>query len=134
MLRTLHRGVLPADVDSIRQIHPARGRDVFKVVFFLHRRPDLSVEAFAAYSKATHVPLVSQVPGLIRYVVNYAVANPMGAEAACDAVAELWFESMEGFQAALTTEKGKVALADQPNYLDMGRTHFLIVDEQVVRE
>ena len=106
---------------------------MLKVVFFLHRRPELSPEEFVAYSKTTHIPLVARVPGLIRYVVNHSLANPMGAEAACDAVAELWFESMESFQAALTTEEGKAALADQPNYLDMTRTHMLIVDEQVVR-
>jgi len=106
---------------------------VFKVVFFLHRRTDLSNEDFVGYSKTIHVPLVSRVPGLIRYVVNHAVANPMGAATACDAVAELWFESMEDFQAALISDEGKVVLADQPNYLDMTRTHMLIVDEQVVR-
>ena len=106
---------------------------MFKVVFFLHRRPDLSVDDFVRYSKTIHIPLVSQVPGLIRYVVNHAVANPMGAEGACDAVAELWFASIESFQAALVTAEGKTTLADQPNYLDMARTHMLIVDEQVVR-
>jgi uncharacterized protein (TIGR02118 family) len=105
---------------------------VFKVMFFLHRRSDLSVEEFGQYSKATHVPLVARVPGLKRYIVNYTVANPMGADAACDAVAELSFESPEGFQAALTTDEGKAALADQPNYLDMVRTHMLIVADQVI--
>lgn len=105
---------------------------MFKVVFFLYRRPDLSTEDFIGYSKTVHVPLVSRVPELIRYVVNHAIANPMGAEAACDAVAELWFTSVEDFQAALTTDEGKVVLADQLNYLDMVRTHMLIVDEQVV--
>ena len=106
---------------------------MFKTVFFLYRRADLSVEDFSVYSKTTHIPIVSRVPGLKRYVVNQAVANPMGAAAACDAVAELWFESMEDFQTALTTSEGKAALADQPNYLDMTRTHMLIVDEQVIR-
>jgi uncharacterized protein (TIGR02118 family) len=105
---------------------------VFKVVFFLYRRTDLSIEDFVGYSKTTHIPLVARVPGLVRYVVNHAVANPMGAAAACDAVSELWFESMEDFQTALTTDDGKIVLADQSNYLDMTRTHMLIVDEQVV--
>ena len=106
---------------------------MFKVVFFLHRRADLSTEDFVGHSKTIHVPLVSRVPGLLRYVVNHALANPMGAAAACDAVAELWFESPDSFQAALTTDEGKAALADQPNYLDMTRTHMLIVDELIVR-
>ena len=106
---------------------------MFKVLFFLYRRTDLSNEDFVDYSKITHIPLVSRVPGLIRYVVNHSLANPMGAAAACDAVAELWFGSMEDFQTALTTEEGKAALADQPNYLDMNRTHLLIVEELVLK-
>ena len=105
---------------------------MFKVVFFLYRRPDLSTENFFSYSKTIHIPIVKRVPGLIRYAVNHVVANPMGAAEACDTVAEMWFESMEAFQAALITDDGKAALADQPNYLDMKRTHMLIVDEQVV--
>jgi uncharacterized protein (TIGR02118 family) len=102
-------------------------------MFFLHRRGDLSVEEFQRYSREVHVPLVAKVPGLERYVVNYAAANPAGAEHACDAVAELWFASPESFQAALGTPEGGAALADQANYLDLTRSHVLIVDEQTVR-
>ena len=105
---------------------------MFKAMFFLYRRPDMSVEEFQEYSLGTHVPLVSQVPGLLRYVVNHAVMNPGGAPIACDAVAELWFESLEGFQAAVGSAQGATVLADQPNYLDMTRTHPLFVDEKTV--
>ena len=105
---------------------------MFKVMFFLYRRDDLTTEDFHRHSREVHVPLVSKVPGLERYVVNYALANPGGAEHACDAVAELWFASPERFQSALGTPEGGAALADQANYLDMGRTHVLIVGEQAV--
>jgi uncharacterized protein (TIGR02118 family) len=105
---------------------------MFKVMFFLHRRGDLSVDEFQRYSREVHVPLVSKVPGLERYVVNYAMANPAGAEHACDGVAELWFASPESFQAALGTPEGGAALDDQANYLDAGRTHVLVVGEQAV--
>ena len=105
---------------------------MFKVMFFLYRRSDLTPEQFVDYSKQTHVPLVAQVPGLARYVVNHTIANPFGAPGTCDAVAELWFESMAGFQEAVTTDEGKTALADQANYLDMTRTHALFMDETTV--
>jgi uncharacterized protein (TIGR02118 family) len=105
---------------------------MFKAMFFLHRRSDLDADAFRRYSREVHVPLVSQVPGLERYVVNYTAMNPAGAQHACDAVAELWFASPEAFQAALASSEGTAALADQANYLDMGRTHALVMEEQTV--
>jgi uncharacterized protein (TIGR02118 family) len=106
---------------------------MLKAMFFLHRRSDLSTEEFRRYSREVHVPLVSRVPGLERYVVNYTALNPFGAQQACDGVAELWFASADAFQAALGSPEGSVALADQANYLDMSRTHALVMEEQTVR-
>jgi len=105
---------------------------MFKTMFFLYRRSDMSPEEFQAYSRGTHVPIVSKVPGLKRYVVNHVAANPAGAAHACDAVAERWFESTETFQAALGSAEGAAALGDQPNYLDMDRTHVLFVEESPI--
>ena len=105
---------------------------MFKTMFFLHRRGDFTTDAFQAYSKGTHMPIVSKVPGLKRYVVNHTVMNPAGAAGACDAVAELWFDSPEAFQAALGSPEGAAAIGDQPNYLDMDRTHVLFVEENAV--
>ena len=105
---------------------------MFKVLFFLHRRSDLSFGEFLRYSEATHIPLVARVPGLVRYVVNHTAAIPQGSGAPYDAVAELWFASVGDFEAAFTTPEGIAALQDQPNYLDMERTHMLFVNEKVV--
>lgn len=106
---------------------------MFKTMFFLHHRSDLSIEEFRRYSDEVHVPLVARVPGLDRYVVNHSMANPTGATAACDAVAELWFASSDVFQEALGSVEGVAALSDQSNYLDMERTHVLFVEEQTIR-
>ena len=105
---------------------------MFKTMFFLHRRNGTSVEEFQRYSREVHVPMVARVPGLERYVINHAVANPAGYAAACDAVAELWFGSQEVFQLALVSPEGVTVLADQANYLDLTRTHVLIMDEAEV--
>ncbi len=105
---------------------------MFKTMFFLYRKPDLDADAFRRYSEEVHVPLVSRVPGLKQYVINHTAINPGDSAGACDAVAELWFESPEDFQAALGTPAGAAALDDQPNYLDMTRTHVLFVDERKV--
>lgn len=100
-----------------------------KAMFFLYRRPDLDREAFEHYGWVVHVPLVRKVPWLQRYVVNYTMTNLSGVDGACDGVAELWFASEESFRAALASPEGVAALADQANYLDMTRTHALMVVE-----
>lgn len=102
---------------------------MFKTMFFLYRRADFTPEQFQEYSRITHMPLVSRVPGLKRYVVNHTAMNPSGVADACDAVAELWFDSPDAFQSALGTPEAAAALGDQPNYLDMARTHMLFVEE-----
>jgi uncharacterized protein (TIGR02118 family) len=102
-------------------------------MFFLHRRADLDAAAFERYSRDVHVPLVSRVPGLRRYAVSHALPGQPAPGHAPDAVAELWFDSGEAFRTAIASPEGAAALADQPNYLDMARTHALLVDERVVR-
>lgn len=102
---------------------------MFKLMFFLYHREDQTVQVFDKYLRNIHIPIVLKIPGLRKYVVNHGLANPMGAAAACDAVAELWFDDESAFQKALGSPEGGAALADQPNYVDMGKTHFLIVDE-----
>jgi len=104
-----------------------------KVMFFLYRRADFDRDAFARYSRDVHVPLVSRAPGLRRYVVNHATAALPAPAHACDAVAELWFDSVEAFQTAVASPEGAAALADQANYLDLERTYAVLGDETVVR-
>ncbi|HEV7590539.1 MAG TPA: EthD family reductase [Longimicrobium sp.] len=103
---------------------------MFKAMFFLFRRSDLSPEEFLRYGREVHVPIVSKVPGLERYVMRYTAMNPNGVEQACDAIAELWFASPESFQAALGSAEGTAALADQANFLDTSRTYPLIMEEE----
>jgi uncharacterized protein (TIGR02118 family) len=103
---------------------------MLKAMFFLYRRSDLSTDEFLRYGRDVHVPLVSKVPGLERYVMHYTVMNPEGVEQACDAIAELWFASPESFQAAVGSPEGAAALADQANFLDTRRTYPLIMEEE----
>ena len=77
---------------------------MFKAMFFLYRRSDLSTDEFLRYGREVHVPIVASVPGLERYVMHYTAMNPEKVEHACDAIAELWFASPESFQAAVGSE------------------------------
>ena len=105
---------------------------MFKVIFLVKRRPDLSVEAYQSYSTDTHAPLVAVLPGLRRYVVNYAVTADGGDAPAHDGVIELWFDTPGDFEAALGSEAGQRALADQANFLDTSASVMLPVQEHAI--
>ena len=51
---------------------------MLKVMIFLSRRPDLSAETFEQHLRTTHAPLVAQLPGLRRLVVNRTQLDPSG--------------------------------------------------------
>ena len=68
-----------------------------KLVFFVHRAPQLERAEFCRRYLEGHAPLVLRhCPKLRRYVVNVMDVGQEPSEAA-DAVAELWFDSIEDF-------------------------------------
>ena len=82
-----------------------------KLIFCLHRRPELSREQFQAYWRDRHAPLVASfapVLGIRRYVqchtlddVSFAAMTASrGSLPGYDGVAELWFDSLEQCLAA----------------------------------
>jgi uncharacterized protein (TIGR02118 family) len=105
-----------------------------KVLFILHRRPDLDVAAFEDHWKNTHGPLAAKVPGLRRYVQSIPFPDPYGDALPADGVDELQFDSIEAMQEALGTSEGRAMLADIPNFLDKDRSGPIIIagENQVV--
>lgn len=83
-------------------------------MIFLSRRSNLSPRAFDEHLHATHVPLVAQLPGLRRLVVNRVQHDPSGAPPDWDAIAEDWFDGPEAMQAALAPPQGQAVHADAP--------------------
>jgi len=98
-----------------------------KLLVFLHRRDDLSQEAFDRYYQDTHLPLVKRLPGLRRVVVNRVLPDP--TMPAWDLVVEDHFDSPEAMQAALASPEGQAVVADAPNLFDMEKIQFLAVQE-----
>ena len=82
---------------------------MFKAMVLLTRNEELSREAFGRWWLDEHRPLVHQLPGLRRYVVNLVAEGP---EDGIDGIAELWFDSKEAFEAAYATDPGKAVVAD----------------------
>jgi len=102
-----------------------------KVIVLLPRRKDMSREEFEHHQQQ-HLPLVTKLPGLRRLVVNRVLPNPNGPPAAYDSVAEDWFDDFQAMNAAFASPEGQAVIADAPNFLDMIRFQFLVVEENEI--
>jgi uncharacterized protein (TIGR02118 family) len=100
-----------------------------KVIFVLHRRPDMDRDAFRRYWRDVHGPIAARMPGLRRYVQNYAVPGATSGDPPCDGIAELWFDSEEAMRAAFASPEGAATMADVPNFLDPDRIGEMVVED-----
>lgn len=110
-----------------------------KMVAFLQKRPDLSLEEFERYYEERHVPLVlSVLPNISRYVRNYVrpdtAANSRaapGPSLPCDVVTELWFDTEDDhrkFQAACSRpEVIKTLSDDEAKFMTVGAVQTYLV-------
>src|ERR1700743_444113 len=79
----------------------------YKILLFMKRRPDISVEAFRDYYENHHVPLaLKNSAGLKRYVRRYIDPKPHPetgdpGELPFDVITELWFDDEAIFNGAL---------------------------------
>ncbi len=120
---------------------------MFKIVFCLRRRPDLTPEQFDSYWRDTHAPLVRRhaaALGIRRYVQSIrfesdlaaAAARVRNAPAPFDGVAELWFDSLEAVQAGFATEAGRAAgrelLEDEARFIDLENSPIWFATEREI--
>jgi uncharacterized protein (TIGR02118 family) len=102
-----------------------------KVLFVLFRKPDLTHErCLAEWGDQRHVKVLSECPGLTRWVQNRVTSIPNGV--APDGIGELWFETPQALERAMNSPEMAAAVEDAKRFLDMGRTCALVVDEKAV--
>ncbi len=108
---------------------------MIRLTFALRRRAHLSLEAFQAYWRESHGPLVAGLAstlGILRYVQVHTLDDPFtaamsesrgGMEPAFDGVAELWFASEQAIADRLGSEDGAAAaqalLDDEAKFIDL---------------
>ncbi len=93
-----------------------------KAIILLTRRARDTPEDFRRWWLEEHAPLARELPGLRRLVFNL-----VDGDAGFDGVAELWFDSVEEFEAAYGSEIGERVAAD--SIANVGGRVRLIVDE-----
>ena len=106
-----------------------------KVIFVLHRRPDLTLEQFlTAWRSERHVRLVASMPGLRRWVQNRSVPQqPGGGAPPYDGIGELWFDNREAVTASLQSAEFAAVMQDGMSFGDLERSQMLLVEEAEIK-
>jgi uncharacterized protein (TIGR02118 family) len=103
---------------------------VFRVVFEIHRLPDLTHEQFAERYRQ-HGPLVRALPGALRYTqcLVSGSQNLLGPEA--DAISILDFDSQDDYRRADSSAEMQAAHDDAASFVSRVATYY--VDAREVR-
>ena len=105
---------------------------MIKIVLLLRRRPDLSPEQFRQHWHELHAPLVRQLPGLRRLILNDVLPGADGAMPDLDGISEDWFDNLDDMQRAFASPEAQAVNEDVVNFLDMRRFQVLSVVEREV--
>ncbi len=89
---------------------------MIKIIALVQRNDDLSHEEFVDYWQNRHAKLVSQLPGLRRYVQNAALDLP-DRERPYDGCAELWYDDLDAVRAASRSPESELVRADEPRFV-----------------
>lgn len=81
--------------------------------------------AFDKHYAEVHAPLVDKIPGLVRFEQGKVVGTPSGEQSAYYLIAELWFNSMEEFQAGMGSSEGRATAKDVPTFASGGATMLI---------
>jgi uncharacterized protein (TIGR02118 family) len=76
----------------------------------IYKKPE-NVEEFDQHYNEIHAPLAAKMPGLIKLEVNRIYGGPMG-DSPFHLIAEMFFETKEDLQNALSSPEGRAAGKD----------------------
>lgn len=121
---------------------------MIRVTFCLKRKPGMERDAFQAYWRDQHAPLVkahAAALGIRKYVQSYTTSNAaslplaqirgsLGAD--YDGVAQLWWDSREAFAAVGATEAGRTAgailLEDERKFIDLENSPIFLSEDNMI--
>jgi uncharacterized protein (TIGR02118 family) len=105
-----------------------------KVIVFFKRKPGMSVEEFQRYWREEHPKVVTQLPGIRRYVQSHVTASAYrdGREPVYDGVAEVWFDDWDALRASGESPTYPAVMADEANFIDPGSRKMIITEEHVI--
>ena len=92
------------------------GADVIKLMFLAKKQPWLTYDEFFTYLMHIHAPLVGRLPGARRYVINAVMPGASWTLPVCDAVEEIWFDSLATMRDAMESKAGRVMVDDRRSF------------------
>jgi len=125
---------------------------MIRITFCLTRKEGMTLDDFQDYWLTKHAPLVKSVADTLhirRYVQLHTrnfpetdgarasrAGNLKSAPEIYDGVAELWWDSMEDLNAAVSTEAGiaagRLLLEDEAKFIDFSRSPLWYGEEEVI--
>ncbi len=104
-----------------------------KLVYCIHRRPELSREEFVRYWADVHGPIGARIPGLRKLVQSYALAmSGNDRPADFDGMAELWFDDLAAMLRARQSPEWAASTADEANFVDPSRSAYFVTEERQI--
>jgi hypothetical protein len=111
----------------------------YKILFFMKRRPGMTVQAFQDYYENHHAPLCATYSsGLHRYMRRFLEPQPnpdtgVSDELEFDVITELWFDDEATFRGTLkylrTSVMPEAVVEDENRLFDRSRTRMATVIE-----
>ncbi len=103
-----------------------------KAIYFIKRKPGMSLEDFRRYWLTTHANLVRKVPELRRYVQSHTLDSGYRRhEPVYDGIAELWYDDTATMRRIADTPASRAAADDDANFIDMPSFDFVLTGERV---
>jgi uncharacterized protein (TIGR02118 family) len=108
---------------------------MIKAIYFIKRKPGMSLEAFREYWLKDHAALVLKIPGLVKYVQSHTMDSGYRQhEPLYDGIAALWYENLDDMRATANLPISRETLADDEKFLDMSKFAFILTKERVQKE
>ncbi|WP_159981831.1 MULTISPECIES: EthD domain-containing protein [unclassified Novosphingobium] len=113
--------------------------ETYKILLFMKKRADISVEAFREYYETRHAPLAEKYSsGVSRYIRRYIDPQPHPETGAFtdgpDVITELWFEDEKVYRGTLayitTSLMPDEIIADERNLFDRAAFRIATVTER----
>lgn len=108
---------------------PSPNPELIKVVNPLHKRDDLSYEAFSAYWSGPHAILNSAMPHMNAYIQNHVHPDFQDLPRVCDGIAESWFNNWDEIRELARSEANARLKEDEANLLVPASLHPMICQE-----
>lgn len=112
---------------------------MIQITMLLTRRADLSHEQFVDYWTKKHTPKIAAMPNTTAVATKYVQLLPTADTLPgvnmlpCDAIAEVWVDSVEDAKTLFMSEQYQnVVGKDEENFLDRSKTQFFFATEHMV--